>query len=308
MRKIVALALGAFVALAAELFAVGEARVTGKVIDVNNKPIAGASIAIIATKDRNLTENIKTDKNGKFQAFLIYGAIPYKFVVTKEGYGNYEQTLKLKLVPEKNDHTFKLGAPGGGTKTETRTVEAKADPAVTAYNAGVTAWKAGKDAEAVAKFNEAVTANPELAVGYVALAKVHKKMKAWDKAIPAANRALELDPDQPELNSLLAEAYDKTGNKTKAAEFRKKAPANATSLFNDAAKLINAGKDSEAEPLLKQAIGADAAFAMAHYELGMVYARMGKNGDARTHLQKYLELEPKGKDASTAKEMLSYVK
>ena len=34
----------------------------------------------------------------------------------------------------------------------------------------------------------------------------------------------------------------------------------------------------------------------------------GKNADARTNLQKYLELDPNGKDASTAKEMLNYVK
>ena len=40
----------------------------------------------------------------------------------------------------------------------------------------------------------------------------------------------------------------------------------------------------------------------------MVYVRMGKTADAKTNLQKYLELEPNGKDAATAKEMLKYVK
>ena len=35
---------------------------------------------------------------------------------------------------------------------------------------------------------------------------------------------------------------------------------------------------------------------------------IGKNADAKTNLQKYLELDPNGKDASTAKEMLKYVK
>ena len=49
-------------------------------------------------------------------------------------------------------------------------------------------------------------------------------------------------------------------------------------------------------------------FAQAYYELGMLYVRTQKNADARTNLQKYLELEPTGKDAATAKEMLNYVK
>ena len=40
----------------------------------------------------------------------------------------------------------------------------------------------------------------------------------------------------------------------------------------------------------------------------MIYVRAGKNADAKTNLQKYLELEPNGKDAATAKEMLKYVK
>ena len=110
------------------------------------------------------------------------------------------------------------------------------------------------------------------------------------------------------MYAVLFNAYTATGDKAKAAEAKKKLPANASSLFNDAAKLINSGKDAEAESLLKQAIAADDKFAPAYYELGMVYVRMGKNADAKTNLQKYLELEPSGKDAPTAKEMLKYVK
>ena len=40
---------------------------------------------------------------------------------------------------------------------------------------------------------------------------------------------------------------------------------------------------------------------------GPLAARASKNADARTNLNKYLELEPNGKDAATAKEMLKYV-
>jgi tetratricopeptide (TPR) repeat protein len=107
--------------------------------------------------------------------------------------------------------------------------------------------------------------------------------------------------------AILATAYAKTGDKAKAKEFGSKAPANPPALFNDAAKLINEGNDKEAEPLLKRACEADPAFAQAHYELGMVYVRTGNAAGAKEHLQKYLELEPSGKDAPVAKEMLKYV-
>jgi Tfp pilus assembly protein PilF len=40
----------------------------------------------------------------------------------------------------------------------------------------------------------------------------------------------------------------------------------------------------------------------------MVYVRTGKTADAKANLEKYIELDPNGKDAATAKEMLKYVK
>ena len=119
---------------------------------------------------------------------------------------------------------------------------------------------------------------------------------------------LELDTDNQDMFTVLAESYTAKGDKTKAAEYRKKLPADPTTMFNDAAHLINSGKDAEAEPLLKGAIAANDKFAAAYYELGMLYVRVQKNADAKTNLKKYLELEPNGKDAATAKEMLNYVK
>jgi Tfp pilus assembly protein PilF len=55
-------------------------------------------------------------------------------------------------------------------------------------------------------------------------------------------------------------------------------------------------------------VAADEKFAAAYYELGMIYVRASKNADAKTNLEKYLQLEPNGKEAATAKEMLKYVK
>ena len=140
------------------------------------------------------------------------------------------------------------------------------------------------------------------------MARTEIQTKEYSKAIEAANKALAGDPDETDMYAVLYTAYTATGDKAKAAEAKKKLPANAGSLFNDAAKLINSGKDAQAESLLKQAIAVDDKFAQAYYELGMVYVRMGKNADAKTNLQKYLDLEPNGKDAATAKEMLKYVK
>src|SRR5207247_5763258 len=127
--------------------------------------------------------------------------------------------------------------------------------------------------------------------------RLYVRTKAYTKAIDAANKAIAVTGEDPDMFSVLADAYTATGQKEKAAEYRKKLPADANALFNEAARLINEGKDNQAEPLLKQAISANDKMAVAYYELGMLYVRASKNADAKTNLQKYLELDPNGKDA-----------
>jgi tetratricopeptide (TPR) repeat protein len=307
MRRSLALFV-VMLAFAANAFAVGQARITGKVLDgVTKKPVADAEIAVKAVEGKNFSEKFKVKKDGTYAIFLLDGTIKYEFTWSAPGYRPYVEVMKLSL-GEPNVKEVLL-APGSGVTTATiPAAEIKVDPAVAAFNEGASLANAGKDAEALAKFEEAVAAKPELTAGWQALARVSARTKKWDRAIEAAQKALEADSEDTDMAAVLFEAYTAKGDKAKAAEYKAKMPANAGSLFNDAARAINAGKDKDAEPLLKQAISVDAGFAPAYYELGMLYVRSGKNADAREALTKYLELEPNGKDAATAKEMLNYVK
>ena len=307
MRKSFAVAVLVTVAFAVQTFAVGEARLTGKVVDPEGNPLGEVTVTVTAaTAAKTFKQIFKTNARGEYAVFVIDGTIPYNFEYSKEGYAPFKDEIKMKLVPEKNKRDVTLGKGSAGGLA-IRTVEAVADPAVTAYNAGVTLVKEGKDAEGIAKFEESVKINPELTAGYIALAKIYAKTKNWPKAIENGDKALAVDPDQPDLNAVMAEAYAQTGDKAKASEYRKKAPANPTALFNEAARAINAGRDAEALPLLQQAVAADPTFAGGWYELGMVQARLGKNAEARASLSKYIELEPAGKDVATAKEMMKYL-
>lgn len=305
MRRSIMLAL-AVVALAANAFAIGEARITGKVLDaVTKKPVANAVITVVATEGKTFKQDYKVKADGTYAIFLLDGTLHYKFTYAAPGYRPVEDVMKLKL-GEPNVRDVELAS---GTVTATvPAAEIKVDPAVVAYNEGAELANQGKDAEALAKFEAAVAAKPDLTAGWQALAKIALRTKNYPRAIEAANKALVADPDEVDMYSVLYESYKATGDSAKAAEARKKLPANAAGLFNDAAKAINSGKDADAEPLLRQAIAADDKFAPAYYELGMLYVRSGKNADAKTNLQKYLELDPTGKDAPTAKEMLKYVK
>ncbi len=307
MRRSVMLAL-VVAAFAANAFAIGEARITGKVLDaITKKPIENAVITVVATEGKTFHQNFPGKKDGTYAIFLLDGTLHYEFTYAAPGYRSYKEVMKLKL-GEPNARDIEL-APGTAAGTSTVPAsEIKVDPAVAAFNAGAELANEGKDTEALAKFEEAVAAKPDLAAGWQALAKMNLRTKNYPKAIEAANKALSFDADEPDMYAILYEGYRATGDSAKAAEARKKMPANAAASFNDAAKAINSGKDADAEPLLKQAIAADDKFAPAYYELGMLYVRSGKNADAKTNLLKYLELDPTGKDAQTAKEMLKYIK
>jgi tetratricopeptide (TPR) repeat protein len=307
MRRTLALTLFVLAAFAGNAYAATQARLSGKVIDsVTKKPIPDATINLTATEAMTYKADSKVKKDGSYAIAVLNGTIRYKFTYSAPGYRSYEEVMKLKL-GEPNVKDVEL-TPAGAVSATVPGGEIKVDPSVTAFNDGAALANEGKDAEALVKFQEAVAAKPDLQAGWRALAKVSARLKKFPDAITAANKALELDADDQDMHAVLFEAYTATGDKAKAAAEKAKLPANAAMLFNDAAKAINAGKDGDAEPLLKQAIGADAAFAPAYYELGMLYVRSGKNADAKTNLEKYIELEPTGRDVATAKEMLKYVK
>jgi tetratricopeptide (TPR) repeat protein len=310
MRRKFALAVLAIMAVAGNAFAGEEARMAGKITDAaTTKPIPNAVVIIDAISGHTVHKEFKAGKDGGYQFLILDGTLNYKFTYKADGYAPAEYTFKPKLgeVTTK-DVALEPGSAAPAAAANTPIAAAKPNPAVLAYNEGAALANDGKLPEAIAKMEEAVTAKPDLTAGYEALAKLYIRTKNYDKAIERANKALEVDTDNQDMFNVLNQAYTAKGDKTKAAEYRKKLPADAVAMFNDAARLINAGKDGEAEPLLKGAIAANDKFGPAYYELGMLYVRTQKNADAKVNLQKYLELEPAGKDAATAKEMLNYVK
>jgi tetratricopeptide (TPR) repeat protein len=310
MRRSLALSLVLSLFAAVNVFAGAEARLTGKVIDAaTKKSIPDAVVKLEAIEGKTVKQEHKVKKDGSYAVFLLDGTIRYKFTYEAPGYAPYEEVMKLKLgEPNVRDIELIKAGSGATAAAPVAAAAAKPDPAVDAYNAGAALSNSGDYAAAIAKFQEAVAAKPDLLAGWMALAKTAAKAKNWNVAIEAASKAVEVDDSDTDMWTVLFNAYTATGNKAKAAEAQKKLPANAAALFNEAARLINQGKDAEAEATLKQAVAVDDKFAVAWYELGMVYVRTSKNAQAKEAFTKYLSLEPNGKDATTAKEMLNYIK
>jgi Flp pilus assembly protein TadD len=79
-------------------------------------------------------------------------------------------------------------------------------------------------------------------------------------------------------------------------------------MLNQGIELYNKGDFKGAAPILKKVIEAQPTNAKAHFLLGMADASLGNTAEMKTHLNEYLKLEPNGKDAASAKEMLDAFK
>lgn len=308
MRRQITLSLILMLAAAGNAFAGGEARMAGKVVDgVTRQPIADALIKYEAIEGKTVKNQTKSKADGSFAVFVLDGTLRYKFTVSAPGYVAFEETMKLALGGTR-DKVWELFKPGVRVVDGKAEVEPQADPSVLAYNEGAALANAKDYPAAIARFEQAVALKPELTAAWMALAKMQLRQKEYDKAIVAAGKVLEIDDSDNDMNAVMHEAYLAKGDKANAAKYGSKLPKNANVLYNDAAKRINAGDDAGAETLLQQAIAIDGSFALAHYELGMVYVRTGKNAEAKASLAKYLELDPNGANASTARDVMKYLK
>ena len=85
-------------------------RATGRVVDQNGKPIAGASVAA-KSDDQGFTRSAVTDKEGNFSLPELQAG-SYTFNITAAGYPGYEET-GIRISADNSSNTFALAPEGG---------------------------------------------------------------------------------------------------------------------------------------------------------------------------------------------------
>ncbi len=208
-----------------------------------------------------------------------------------------------------------------------------------------TASAAGDFEKAIATLNDAIAIDNTRDLIWFKLGDAYRqsapkqtdpdeKKKRYESAVTDYQKAIEIrkgseqaakDPENNKKTAAyynnLAEAYSKEGKVddsiaayNQAAQL---APDNAAQYyFNEGAVLTNAGKADEANAAFDKVIAADPNKALAYYWKGINLigkATVGKDnkmiapeGTAEA-FQKYLELDPNGPMAQTAKDMLSSI-
>ncbi len=180
--------------------------------------------------------------------------------------------------------------------------------------------KAGNYDQAIGLLQEAANAEPKKDLLWAYLGDAYRGAKKYPEAVEAYQKALAINPNSGAYHNGLADAYAKSGQTDKAvAEYAAAAqaePANAaTYYFNEGAIFTNSGKLDEAITAFDKTIQADPKKADAYYWKGVnMIGKATLKGDKMVApegtadaFNKYLELDPTGKYADAAKQMLASI-
>jgi tetratricopeptide (TPR) repeat protein len=297
-----------------------QGRASGKVLDSAGTPVEGVTVTVTTPSIRTFKISVTTRKDGSYGFIVNDATLFYDLKMEKEGFVAINlakqkfSTIEVTVMPNqsmlKTSEAPAAARPGAGPAKGA--APSSSEQAAVAYNAAVDLLNAGDKPGAEAKLKEAVAKSPDLPQAWHALAIIAYDNKDWAKTLEYGQKAIDLDPSQTDLYGRMKDAADKAGDKKASAEWQAKYnEVNADTpevLYNKGVEAWNKKKAKDAEEFFTKAVTAKPEFAMAHYQLGMVSLNLKKNAAAKEHLQKYVELDPKGAEAETAKEILSILK
>jgi len=159
------------------------------------------------------------------------------------------------------------------------------------YLLGVGLMTAGDMIPAIEALKLADAREPNKPLTLIALGLAYNNQKRYPDARDALARSLELSPDSIEAVAALAEAEvgggDHAAAETHAARALAKAPTNATANLVMGMVRIAQQRYPEARDALVAAAEADPRSPKPEYQLSLVYARLGDEGNAQRHVERY---------------------
>ncbi len=188
-----------------------------------------------------------------------------------------------------------------------------AEEAKRIHNEGVALSKTGDDVGAFAKFQEAVAIDASLEPALLGLATTGLRIDRAAQAFAAAEAILKLHPQHAEALKARYNAALALGDEAKLAEalFGLAAIDAATAragLFTLATEAFQRDDVAAAKERLAHVLEIEPSHGPSHYLLGLILMREGARQEARSHLERFLELAPDDPDAATAKDALTYLK
>jgi Flp pilus assembly protein TadD len=248
------------------------------------------------------------------------GSDAYAQAIQKVRDGDSEGSVDLfkKAIEEKPDDwerrdlfakvLLKLDRQGEATIQANKAAQSapdKAGPLITLADIYLARSMPDKAAEAIAKAQQLEPDNLKVMERAAAVAASAGKI---DEAIAMNEKVLAAKPGNTEVLVALADLYNRNKQPKKAEEALNKVvaldPGNAPRTFYNLGVVIENRDDAtetdhrKACEAFRKAIELKPNYALAHRDLGFAMLRLGDLAGARKEFQKYVDLEPRAKDAA----------
>ena len=189
----------------------------------------------------------------------------------------------------------------------------RAEEAKKFHNEAVALVKAGDNAGAFAKFQEALNIDPTLQASQLGLATAAFKLGRNAEAATAAETVLKADPKNQAAIRVRYNACLGLGDKERLVDALMSLSAvepaiAANGLLKLAFEAYDANDKVKTKERFLKVLVVDPNQPLAHYYLALAYVNEGDNGEARSHLERFLVLAPNSPEANTAREMLKQIK
>ncbi len=290
-------------------WAATQARIAGKVTDSLGTPIEGAVITITCAQLPSFSKKLTTDDKGTYKVLILDATKRYRFHIEATGYAPHQEPIKVGVGSMDNEINFTLRSQ---QEMQSAQVDrARQQPGYKELEEGYELIEQGKPEEARDKLREAATALPDLVQAWTALAELDYQLGDYEGALADAERCLGLEAESASCLAVAANACNKLGREEEhhgyMTRYQAANPDDPATLFNQAVEHLNAMDDEKARPFLEQCLEVDPQFGKCIFEYGMLLLRAGDLAGAKAQLEHYLEIEPDGDDAETARETVKYL-
>lgn len=322
MKKTFALA-AALLCIAATLFAGedwrGNNRLSGTIVDKNTgKPVPNAKIAL--RQGARGGPDVAGDSSGKW-AYMGLASGPWNMDVSAPGYVTRQLSLSVvenQRVPPMKIEIEPQAAPQPSAEAAAPAAEevkiggqVVSKDIADAVEAGNTALGAKNYKDAVANYEKAVAALPTFTPLKFALARAYYGANELPKATAIMEELYKGEPANAQYASLYANMLLEGGQVDKAKDVIEKLPDGAldmNTLLNAGIALMNKKQPGAALTYFNKAVTLDPKSHLGYYYRGLAHIQQNKAKEAKSDLEKVIELAPTSDEAKDAKEYLKSIK
>jgi len=294
----VAVALTVALPLAAQDWK-GRGRISGRVLDAEGKPVAGATVKL-DLPERGGGTTVTTGKDGKW---ALGGIASGTWHVDVEAQGYAPMAGQVNL-PSEAARLSPLEI-----RLEKAQPKGPSAEVVAALDTAESLFKDGRYAEARSEFERLLGDLPEHAVTiHQRIGLCYIQEKNYPKALESLGHVLEAQPENQQIRAIAAQAALEGGMTDKGRELL--ASLDETTIqspdvfFNMGVNFLNANAPEDAIRYFGKSVALDPSYVDGYYRRALANLQIGKKDECRADLQKVVELAPDSQMGQMARKAL----